>query len=29
MQEDGLHPIASAQPLVLENVWKGLQPLLH
>jgi acyl-CoA thioesterase-1 len=29
MQEDGLHPIASAQPLVLDNVWKGLQPLLH
>ena len=29
MQEDGLHPIASAQPQVLANVWKGLQPLLH
>jgi acyl-CoA thioesterase-1 len=29
MQEDGLHPIASAQPQVLDNVLKGLQPLLH
>ncbi len=29
MQEDGLHPVASAEPQVLENVWKGLQPLLH
>ncbi|HET6552853.1 MAG TPA: arylesterase [Dyella sp.] len=29
MQEDGLHPIASAQPRVLDNVWMPLQPLLR
>ncbi len=29
MQEDGLHPVASAQPLVLDNVWGALQPLLR
>ncbi len=29
MQPDGLHPVASAQPRVLENVWKPLQPLLR
>jgi len=29
MQEDGLHPVASAQPQVLDNVWKTLTPLLH
>ncbi|WP_114238631.1 arylesterase [Dyella sp. C9] len=29
MQEDGLHPVASAQPLVLDNVWRALQPLLR
>ena len=29
MQEDGLHPVVSAQPLVLDNVWKALTPLLH
>ena len=28
MQEDGLHPNAAAQPMMLENVWKRLQPLL-
>ena len=27
-QPDGIHPAVSAQPLVLENVWKGLAPLL-
>ena len=27
-QPDGIHPTAPAQALVLENVWKGLQPLL-
>lgn len=27
-QEDGLHPTSDAQPLLLENVWKVLQPLL-
>ena len=26
--EDNLHPTAKAQPLILENVWKGLAPLL-
>jgi len=29
MQDDGLHPIAAAQPQVLDNVWKPLTPLLH
>lgn len=29
MQEDGLHPIASAQPRVLDNVWAPLTPLLR
>lgn len=29
MQDDGLHPVASAQPAVLDNVWKALTPLLH
>jgi acyl-CoA thioesterase-1 len=29
MQEDGLHPVASAEPKVLETVWQQLQPLLH
>jgi acyl-CoA thioesterase I len=28
MQQDGLHPNATGQPLVLENVWKQLQPML-
>lgn len=28
MQEDGLHPTAAAQPLILDNVWLGLEPLL-
>ncbi len=27
-QEDGLHPIAEAQPLLLETVWFNLKPLL-
>jgi acyl-CoA thioesterase-1 len=27
-QPDGIHPTAAAQPLILENIWKGLQPLL-
>jgi acyl-CoA thioesterase-1 len=27
-QADGMHPIASAEPLVLENVWRVLHPLL-
>jgi acyl-CoA thioesterase-1 len=28
MQDDGLHPNAAAQPKLLDNVWKVLQPLL-
>lgn len=27
-QNDGLHPTAATQPLLLDNVWHGLQPLL-
>jgi acyl-CoA thioesterase-1 len=29
MQADGLHPNALGQPLVLENVWPALKPLLE
>jgi len=28
MQEDGLHPVAAGEPLVLGNVWPKLEPLL-
>jgi acyl-CoA thioesterase-1 len=28
MQQDGIHPNAAAQPLMLEQVWKVLEPLL-
>lgn len=28
MQADGIHPVAEAQPLMLENVWPHLEPLL-
>jgi acyl-CoA thioesterase-1 len=28
MQADGIHPTAAAQPLILEQVWRELQPLL-
>lgn len=28
-QADGIHPTAAAQPLIMENVWKHLQPLLN
>lgn len=28
MQADGLHPIATAEPRVLDNVWVKLEPLL-
>lgn len=28
-QADGLHPIASAQPRLMENVWKALEPMLE
>ncbi len=27
-QQDQLHPTEAAQPLILENVWKALEPLL-
>lgn len=27
-QDDGVHPLAQAQPALLENVWKVLEPLL-
>jgi acyl-CoA thioesterase I len=29
MQEDGLHPVASAEPKVLDTVWRQLKPLLQ
>jgi len=29
MQADGIHPTASAQPIILENIWLKLQPLLR
>jgi len=29
MQPDNIHPTAEAQPILLETVWKGLQPLLR
>lgn len=29
MQEDGMHPTAEAQPLLLENVWAALEPMLE
>ncbi|MCC6077307.1 arylesterase [Pseudomonas sp. GCM10022188] len=28
MQADGVHPTAAAQPILLENLWPTLQPLL-
>lgn len=28
-QADGLHPVSEAQPLILENVWRPLAPLLR
>lgn len=28
-QADGIHPLAEAQPLILDNVWKILKPLLR
>ncbi len=27
-QPDGLHPVEQAQPVLLDNVWRGLAPLL-
>ena len=29
MQTDGIHPAAAAQPRILDNVWRGLAPLLR
>lgn len=29
MQEDRVHPVAKAQPLLLEAIWPGLEPLLQ
>ncbi len=29
MQADGIHPLATAQPRLLENVWGALEPLLE
>jgi acyl-CoA thioesterase-1 len=29
MQQDGFHPNAAAQPLMLEAVWKALEPILQ
>ena len=28
-QSDGIHPVASAQSLMMETVWKGLEPVLR
>lgn len=28
MQDDRIHPTAEAQPVILDNVWNGLSPLL-
>ena len=27
-QPDNIHPVAAAQPIILDNVWKSLRPLL-
>ncbi|WP_434986254.1 arylesterase [Vreelandella zhaodongensis] len=29
MQSDGIHPTAEAQPIILDNVWPELEPLLN
>ncbi|MEX2488418.1 MAG: arylesterase [Pseudomonadales bacterium] len=29
MQDDGIHPTAAAQPMMLEHIWSSLQPLLE
>ena len=29
MQNDGIHPVAEAQPVILENVWTVLEPMLR
>jgi len=29
MQGDGIHPTEEAQPMLLENIWPELEPLIH
>ena len=29
MQDDGIHPVAKAQGMILENIWPDLEPLLN
>lgn len=29
MQDDGIHPTSHAQPIILDNVWPALEPLLE
>ncbi|WP_422822714.1 arylesterase [Vreelandella piezotolerans] len=29
MQSDGIHPTADAQPIILDNVWPALEPMLE
>jgi len=29
MQSDGIHPTAEAQPIILDNVWPALEPMLE
>ncbi|TNE82777.1 MAG: arylesterase [Gammaproteobacteria bacterium] len=29
MQDDGIHPTVEAQPILLNNVWPVLEPILH
>lgn len=29
IQADGIHPKAAAQPQIAENIWMGLEPILH
>jgi acyl-CoA thioesterase-1 len=28
-QQDGIHPVADAQPLILDTIWRELAPLLR
>lgn len=29
LQADGIHPAAAAQPLMMERIWEGLEPMLR
>ena len=29
MQEDGIHPTAEAQPLIVDNLWPWIEPMLR